>query len=288
MEDQIGDKSSQIDQILHHLQEIHIRLDSVEHNLYKKDKDGSETNHGTPKTNDNLKVNSLEKSSGHLHSAKTTGHLSDDSEEVIPSDNKKVDLQAEFGAIRDAVGKVKLPADHRLNDQKRGIKRKDQLTLQVLSRSARYVETSFKLLGTMSPDKTLSNEEYDHLYHVQLAHMRFLQDEYAALVVQNNFGPDTAQMFRSIQQNTSGLTQSALHDLKLATSLTSTSATSQTGNGAASRDSNWRGGDRQRGSNYRGRSNYYSSYRGRGGGYASGDAYGYRGVPNQRPQTQQE
>ena len=91
-----------------------------------------------------------------------------------------------------------------------------------------------------------------------------VDDEYAALVVQNKFNSDTAQMFRSLQQNTSGLSSSALQDLKLASSLTA-SANTATGNrfnatATASTDFNWR--DRRRSSGFRGGYNNYS-----GGGY---------------------
>ncbi len=60
------------------------------------------------------------------------------------------DPQNEFNAIRDAVSKLKLPENLRLNESKKGIRRKDQATHQVLSRSARFVETNFKLLSTLA------------------------------------------------------------------------------------------------------------------------------------------
>ena len=62
-----------------------------------------------------------------------------------------------------------------------------------------------------------------HLYQVQLAHIRYLQDDYASLVVQSKFNKDTGQFFRALQHNTQLYVWSfgkyILKDLKLASSL---------------------------------------------------------------------
>ena len=175
----------------------------------------------------------------------------------------------------------------------------DHQTLQVISKSARYVETGFKLLGTLSPGKQLTLDDYNHLYHIHLTHIRFLQDEDAALVVQGKFNPDTAQQFRAIQTNTSGLSTTALQDLKLASSLTAANTgniASSTAATSSQSDFNWR----RRGAGFRsnfnapssrgrGYYNNYSSGRGYYNGGVSGDVYNRyasRSVPTQRSTTQ--
>ena len=194
------------------------------------------------------------------------------------------DAQADFATIKEAVSKVKLPADLRLCDQKQGIKKDDQQTLQVLSRSARYVETSIKLLGKITPGHVLTPEEYRNLCAIQIAHVRYLQDENATLIVQNKFNKNTAQMFRSLQKNTSGLSPAHLKDLKLASKITASAASASVSTATpASTDVNWR--DRRRGGySYRGGFNNNRSYRGRG--QVHGDVYSQyatRGLPPQQP-----
>lgn len=63
------------------------------------------------------------------------------------------DIRSEFGAIKDALTKIKLPADLRLCDSRQGIRRSAETTYNILSRCARYAETSNCLL---SSPKTIS------------------------------------------------------------------------------------------------------------------------------------
>jgi len=216
------------------------------------------------------------------------GHSSDkysipnQEESTGQSSDITVDPQSEFGAIKEAVARIKLPADLRLQEQKQGIRKDDQQTLNVMSRSARYVETTIKLLGTITPGKPLPVDAYNDLYAVQLANIRYLQDEYSALVVQNKFNKQTAQLFRSLQKNTSGLNERSLETLKLASSITASASPNvqaSSASGGSSADFNWR--DRRRGG--------ASSFRGGRGyrGYRGGDMYQHfatRNIPSQRPQ----
>lgn len=78
-----------------------------------------------------------------------------------------VDVQAEFAMIKDALSKMKMPANLELNEQKQGFKRAGQQALQILSRSGQYVGTSLKLLMTPSPPKEVAVKDYRHLYFFQ-------------------------------------------------------------------------------------------------------------------------
>jgi signal transduction protein with GAF and PtsI domain len=131
------------------------------------------------------------------------------------------DIQAEFAAIKDTLQKLKLPADLALHESKQGIKREDQQGLQVLAKCARFTETSIKLLSTIK-DNSITEDDIKQLCVIQVAQMRYLQDEYASLIVQNKFSKQTSQMFRSLQRSTSGLSPTALQNLKLAADITST------------------------------------------------------------------
>ena len=172
-------------------------------------------------------------------------------------------IQAEFAVIKEALQRVKLPADLMLNDSKQGIKREDQPTLQVVARAARYAEVTLKLLNTFDID-SISEADIKNLYVTQVAQLRYLQDEYASLVVQGKFSRPTSQMIRALQKNTSGLSDSALQNLKLAADISNhdTSVTPQAHqySAAGGFQSNYRGRGRGFQSNYRGRgrgSNFY-------------------------------
>ena len=67
-----------------------------------------------------------------------------------------------------------------------------------------------------------------------LLHIRYLQDEYANLVVLGKYPKETAQMFRSLQQNTSGLNSEVLRNLKLAVEVTGQQSQVQQGNSSTS------------------------------------------------------
>ena len=81
-------------------------------------------------------------------------------------------IQAEFAAIKEALQRVKLPADLMLNDSKQGIKREDQPTLQVVARAARYAEVTLKLLNTFDID-SISEADIKNLYVTQVAQLRY-------------------------------------------------------------------------------------------------------------------
>ncbi|KAH3860709.1 hypothetical protein DPMN_023627 [Dreissena polymorpha] len=85
----------------------------------------------------------------------------------------QLDLQGDFQALRDTLSKVKLPAEVRLNDCRKGIKQADQPLMNVLSKC-----------GTELNQKMLDD---------------FLQEEFAALLVGEQFD-STAAMLWALQR----------------------------------------------------------------------------------------
>ena len=130
------------------------------------------------------------------------------------------DVQGEFAAVRDSYQKVKLPPDLRLNESRTGICREDQPAFNVVTRSARFVETVFKILSLIDKrDDCGVAQDVENLFTVSLAHMRYLQDEYSSLVVQGSFDQTTSRLFRQLQRQTSGLTGEAVENLHRAAGL---------------------------------------------------------------------
>ena len=129
------------------------------------------------------------------------------------------DTQGEFQSLKDSLNKVKLPADVKLNDSRQGIKRTDQPLLNILSKCGRYSETAIKLLCTLEAGTELTQGTLDNLFLIQHAQIKYLQEEYASLLVSGQFDSSTAKIFRSLQKNTSGFDHDSLETLRAAATL---------------------------------------------------------------------
>jgi hypothetical protein len=110
------------------------------------------------------------------------------------------------------------------------------------------------------------DDKLTQLVRAQQAQIKYLQDEYANLIVQGKFDKQTSQTFRALQKHTSGLNSQALHNLRLATAVSGVAGNGNTttvnagiGRGNTPRRDRWNG----RGARYNG----YRPRRGQGQGY---------------------
>jgi len=133
------------------------------------------------------------------------------------------DIQGDFQALKDSLSRIKLPPDLKLNESRQGIQRQDQPLFNVLCKCSRYNETLVKLLSTIEPGSIVTQETLDQLFLIAQAQGRYLQDEYAALIVNGQFNNKTSKLFRALQKNTSGLNPSSLDTLRSAASLAAVS-----------------------------------------------------------------
>ncbi len=199
-------------------------------------------------------------------------------------------VQADFKTLQDSYSKQKLPGDCKLNDSRTGIKKEQQSAAQVVGKCARYVECSMRILKTVTDrGDGPSEDEFKELILCQMAHMRYLQERYAGLVVGSSFGKQTQDVFMSIQNNSSVFTPQVVDNVKAAIQLTNT----QSEFAGRGRDSNRgnRGGRGNRGYNNWGDNwNNYGNYgnhgnRGRGGrGFNSGSGRSF--PPAERDNTE--
>ena len=128
------------------------------------------------------------------------------------------EIQERYQSVKQSVDKVILPPHLKLHDSRSGVKRDDQPTLNVITKCARYVETIFKLLSQAKEAEPL---ELESLYTVLFANIKYLQEEYAALLVKGKFDDSTAQLFRSLQRNNSGFDQECIQNVRIAAELSS-------------------------------------------------------------------
>ena len=152
-----------------------------------------------------------------------SGHVASSSAPQGATWSSKTDLQGEFSALKDSLQRIQLPGELKLNDSRQGIRRSDQQVLNVISKCGRYNETLMKLLTTIEPGSTISQDTLDQLFVIAQAQGRWLQDEYAALVVNSQFDPNTAKLFKALQRNTSGLNPASLETLRSAASISAVS-----------------------------------------------------------------
>lgn len=138
-------------------------------------------------------------------------------------------LQREYETICASLQNVKINSELKLNDRsKAGIKRPDQGTSSIVSRSARYTETALKWLATMDPStEPVSSEDLGHLFMILAAHINYLQSAYAKLVVQGAFDKDTAQLFSTLEQNSGLFTDESIRNIRTAAEITAASRRQQ-------------------------------------------------------------
>ena len=168
------------------------------------------------------------------------------------------DLQGDYQAIASSVQSLKLPPEFVVKTQTRqGINRENQPCFNVVARSAKYAETSLKLLSQI-PDPIQDNcKPIQDLIKVQVAQIKYLQEELAQVVVSSQFDANTSRLFRNLQKNTSVLDSESLTVLRSAVELSAAS-----GRGSGSNHNN----HSQSG-------NYRNNYR---GGFRGGRNYGDR------------
>ena len=130
------------------------------------------------------------------------------------------EVQEQFNAVKQTVEKVILPTHLKLHESRSGIKKEDQSTLNVISKCGRYVETILKLLSQATEEEPVDIEP---IYTCLYANIKYLQEEYSALLVKGKFDDSTAHLFRALQKGNSGFDASCLQNVRVAAELSSIS-----------------------------------------------------------------
>ena len=185
------------------------------------------------------------------HSQEVKGHSQQPTDSAgTASGLENLDIQGEFTAIKDTLVKVKLPSDYKIPDSKTGVKAQFSHHATVVQRCAKYAETGLKIVQLLeNSSQPITKADLHDLTVVHTAQIRYLQEEFASIVVESKYGHDTATTFRSLQRNVSVFPQAVIDNVQTAVQLQSLPASSR--------------GD---------------SYRGRGGGYSrygSGPSYNF-------------
>ena len=135
--------------------------------------------------------------------------------------NFNSDVSAEYAAIKASVQSVRLPTELTLPTEagnRQGVKKTDQPLCHVIVRSARYCETAMKVLTQCGATKT--DSKFEEVFTILYAHIKYLQEEHASLIVQSTFDPTVSRFFRSLQRG-STFTPEALDHLRSAATIAS-------------------------------------------------------------------
>ena len=99
------------------------------------------------------------------------------------------ELKVEYRAIADTYSRLRLPGDMRYNGSRVEVKQSCKDATYALTTSARYLETCLKIASYMQrvfmqdPEDFDCSQYVDKLLTYLMAHMRYLQEYFYALVV---------------------------------------------------------------------------------------------------------
>ena len=158
-------------------------------------------------------------------------------------------VQEEFRTIKDAVQKVKLPKEIKVEESKKGIKRQDQSKAAIITNCASYTECLLKLLLTCPEDRPISEQNWNDIITVIVAQLRYLQEEKSLLLVNSSLGEGVGTLYRQFREHTSMFNAADISKLESCVQLYNASSQNQSGDRSFSRG---RGAGRGRGF-YRGR-----------------------------------
>lgn len=198
--------------------------------------------------------------SGHLFTSPPEGGIASSRPGIVPLSE---DIQGDFRELKDSYQKVQLGTELKLNAEKTGIRREDHPRFNVIVNAAKYSETILKVLAERSSGDGISVEHCDEIARIAIAQQKYLQEEYASLLVNNTFNPQTAKLFKQLQRNSSLFPTTALSNLQAAATI-SAAATSTSSDRGRGRGSTFRG----RGYGYRGRRGSDSQFTAFGGNHS--------------------
>lgn len=148
-------------------------------------------------------------------------HLGPNQHQQVASQDTVSDVQAAFTAVQDSVNRITIDPELKLKFSAQGIKKEHRPTYDVITKSAKYPETTLKILSTLTPGEPLTEETLAKLFVVQEAQVKWLQDELANVIVSSEFDGNsrTARWFKVMQKNSSVFTPAALENLRSAASI---------------------------------------------------------------------
>ena len=135
-------------------------------------------------------------------------HYLDD--DICPPTNGPTErLQEEFNCIKESLTSIRLPPSLHFADSRQGLKRESQAAYNSIAKSAKYVETTLKILSQLHTGDPVVRD----LIVTQVAHLKYLIEEQSALLVHGTFNDSTAKIYRTLQRHTTAFSDQESVDL---------------------------------------------------------------------------
>lgn len=112
-------------------------------------------------------------------------------------DSEFSEIQEKLNVVKSSLDKVILPSKFKLHDSRSVIKKEDQPVLKVVSKCGRYIETALKVVCESDKDHPI---DASRLSIVLVARLKYIQYEFAALLVKGRFDNNTSQLFMSLKK----------------------------------------------------------------------------------------
>ena len=128
--------------------------------------------------------------------------------------SQRSDIQEYYKSIKDAIQRVKIPPELKVDDSRKCVKRQEQGKAAIISACAGYGETLLKLLLTLEPEKPLKEGDLDDLLTIISAQLRYLQEERALVLVNSSLGEGVGRLYRNFRDNTSMFPPSTIDTLQ--------------------------------------------------------------------------
>jgi hypothetical protein len=117
------------------------------------------------------------------------------------------ELFGQYTAIKDSVQKIVLPGTMTVADSGVTAKGEAKRVISTLKMSANFVTTSLKVIKTIVDKNEVDMDDLDVLFTIQQAHLRRIQSEHTAAIVEGTGVPkETVQMFKFFSKNSSCFT----------------------------------------------------------------------------------
>ena len=116
------------------------------------------------------------------------------------SDNAADEALQAFIIIKEHLQNVKLPNDLKVDESRQGIQRKDQAKLNVITKCAKFAETTVKLVSTLKPD-SVTEADLSDLHTIAAAQVRYLQEEHSMLMVNSTFGEGVEKLYKGFKRH---------------------------------------------------------------------------------------
>ena len=107
------------------------------------------------------------------------------------------DFQGDFKSLKDSYQTADISLEYKLHADRAGVKREDRTLVKLVASFAECLETLLCIIAADEDNIDLLKEK---VYVTVVAQQKFLQVEYAAILINSSFDLNTARYFKQLQR----------------------------------------------------------------------------------------